>query len=141
VSNKENNEGHISPQYLATELANIRSLMMKVIESNQQVISEVGLIKLKFDHSEEKTKRLLQLSDGYGSDIEELSRTLTVHSTIWKIIGTIGVASFGLIGWGYSTLQGINGNLNNSDKRISFIEYTISREPSVKIPVPTQPLK
>ena len=142
MSNEKNqNDGHISPQYLASELANIRSLMMKVIESNQQVVSEVNLIKLQFVHNEEKTKKLFNLSDTHGGKIEEIDRTLTIHATVWKIIGTIGLASFGLIGWSYSTLQGINNNLNSNDKRISFIEYSISRDPSKQFPVPTQPIK
>lgn len=107
----------------AQDLQQVKELLTELLTSNRNLEMKVSLMHQSQQHNDEKTKLLFERTDAQSKQIATHANTLNIHAFIWKLIGSGALASFGLLSWGYSTLQTLHGEDNKTDRRLIVLEY------------------
>lgn len=105
-------------------LDDYQELRGMVIAQNQH-IQQFVIVQKDITILDAKTDRLFKAISAQSDILTAHSSKLQTHATIWRICGAVLMACSGLIGWGYSTVQALQTNDNQIDRRIMSLEYQI----------------
>ncbi|MCS4509143.1 hypothetical protein [Xylophilus ampelinus] len=105
--------------------AKVEGLIMGISGQQNQVSGTVAVLQERLLAYDEKQRRLFQMSDEHGAGIDRLNAELKVHSWTWKLVGTVALASLGLVGWAYGELRGLYSQDNRHENRIAILEFLV----------------
>jgi uncharacterized lipoprotein YddW (UPF0748 family) len=57
---------------------------------------------------------------------DEHAKVLAVHAWIWKLTGTVLLASIGVIAWGWNELELLKKHDNEMERRLLILEYRVT---------------
>ncbi len=119
----------------------MEGLILGISTQQNQLNGAVAVLQERLVAHDEKQRRLFQISDEYGQSIERLSSDIKVHSWTWKLVGTVALASLGLVGWAYGELRALYSQDNRHENRIAILEFLVGgRSPQLpRVPESKQP--
>ncbi|RYH19380.1 MAG: hypothetical protein EON54_27140 [Alcaligenaceae bacterium] len=105
--------------------AKIEGLIMGISNQQSALSGSVAVFQERLIAHDANQRRLFQLSDEHGNDIEKLKAEIKVHAWTWKLVGTVAVASLSLVGWVFGELRTLNSQDNRHENRISILEFIV----------------
>lgn len=116
----------------------LKLLLTNLATAQNQLVLKIDGIGIQQQHRDEKLNRLFVLTDDHTAKLVKQEQTLGLHTFIWKLIGTVSVTAIGLVGWGYTTLGGLNSTDSAHDRRLTILEYIASSKPNATVQPPTK---
>lgn len=105
--------------------AKIEGLILGISNQQAALSGSVAVFQERLIAHDANQRRLFQLADEHGNDIERLKAEIKVHSWMWKLVGTVAVASLSLVGWVFGELRTLGAHDNRHDNRLSILEFIV----------------
>ncbi|SFF14881.1 hypothetical protein [Paracidovorax wautersii] len=134
-------EKTISPEQLAVlaervdtlinSYSRLEGIIIGIGTQQGQLSNTVGVVGEKLAQLDAGQKRLFQLSDEFGADLDRVKADIKVHSWTWKLVGIVAMSSLGMVGWAFGELRALQSSDNRHDNRLTLLEFIVGgRQPS-----------
>lgn len=93
-----------------------------MVISQNTAIQQFAVIHKDISILDAKTDRMFKALSAQSDLATQHGAKLQTHSAIWKIVGAVLLACSGLVGWSYTTIEGLRQADTAIDRRVLQLE-------------------
>ncbi|GKS96942.1 hypothetical protein [Acidovorax sp. SUPP2825] len=103
----------------------IEGLILGISAQQTALAGSVAVFQERLSNMESGQRRLFDLADDHGKELERVISDVKVHSWTWKLVGVAALSSLGLVGWAFSELRALQTSDNRHDNRLAILEFVV----------------
>ena len=110
---------------LLNHSSRIEGLILGISTQQTALSSNLAVQQERLANFEEAQRRLFQLADDHGRQLDRVISDVKVHSWTWKLVGVAALSSLGLVSWAFTELRALQSTDNRHENRLAILEFVV----------------